>query len=599
MKRTYSLFQQYIAYALLISFFLQSCGGFNNLIPIQDEPTAPVQTAAQAISPQPNSNPLIGQELTAQGGHMVTCYQENGKLKADVAMNVLQGFSKSYEGLNVYIEQGAELANLFYLDKRVQKRRIHVELAKSKQPSRIVIYKGSGLMGGMLEGEEEAEEDELENESIPNECFCPITQEIMEDPVIAQDGHTYERKAIKRWLDMGKRTSPKTGARLLSTEFVPNYSMRSLIQDLKAQIPVLARHKVDMRTIETAVKLREQEIEEALEQKGQLVEKESQTRLSLEKELEKKEKELEEKTVLLSIMEKRVKALEADKVEAISSKGPSFFPQVLSEININNLASRVKEGNYKALIELLDLSKNHHADVQFNLGVMYYTGDGVEKDEVKAVEWFQKAADQGYPKAQYNLGLMYETGWIVMQDYYQAFKWFRKAAGKGYLLAQYNLGRMYLNGQGITKDYAKAKKWYKKVAKQGLADAQYELGLLYCYGKNVKKDYGKARRWLEKAAEQYHTEAQNSLYNLIFLYHFGKRCVNFNIRQRWEESANQGDLKAYNALESMHEREFIEEVDALLSSKFKDEIDEEFLNLINEAQAVAEKFRINQQNTRC
>jgi Ran GTPase-activating protein (RanGAP) involved in mRNA processing and transport len=119
----------------------------------------------------------------------------------------------------------------------------------------------------------------------------------MEDPVIAQDGHTYERQAIKRWFDMGKRISPKTGARLLSTELTPNHTMRSLIQDIKAQVPVLARHRLDMHNIEAALKLREEEIEEKLIQKGSLLEKESQDRLRLEE-------ELQQKMALLSVAEK-------------------------------------------------------------------------------------------------------------------------------------------------------------------------------------------------------------------------------------------------------------------------------------------------------
>lgn len=39
-------------------------------------------------------------------------------------------------------------------------------------------------------------------ESVPNEYLCPITMEIMVDPVIAMDGHTYERVAIENWLQV-------------------------------------------------------------------------------------------------------------------------------------------------------------------------------------------------------------------------------------------------------------------------------------------------------------------------------------------------------------------------------------------------------------
>ncbi|KAH8093380.1 ubiquitin-protein transferase [Aureococcus anophagefferens] len=48
----------------------------------------------------------------------------------------------------------------------------------------------------------------------PPSLLCPITQEVMVEPVIASDGFTYERSAIERWLDMGAdRRSPTTNAR--------------------------------------------------------------------------------------------------------------------------------------------------------------------------------------------------------------------------------------------------------------------------------------------------------------------------------------------------------------------------------------------------
>jgi ankyrin repeat protein/CII-binding regulator of phage lambda lysogenization HflD len=317
MKINYTVTQRLIARLLLICLCLQSCGGgFDNnpFIPIQEEQTALIQTTVQVNLPLTNIQPLVDKQLTAHGGHAVNFYKKAGELKADVEMNAPQGFSKSYEGVKVYIEKGTELASLHRLDIKSQERRISLQLAQGKKPAHIVIYKGSGLMGGMLEGEEEASEGELEDEDIPEECFCPITQEIMQDPVIAQDGHTYERTAIQRWFDIPKRMSPKTGATLLNIKLRPNYAMRSLIQDL---VPSLAKRKLEMRHIEAAIKLREEEITETLEQKGQLIEKENKEKLNLAASLEQKEKELEEKIDLVNVMEQRIKALEE---QANSSK---------------------------------------------------------------------------------------------------------------------------------------------------------------------------------------------------------------------------------------------------------------------------------------
>jgi len=65
--------------------------------------------------------------------------------------------------------------------------------------------------------------------SIPHEFRCPITKDVMLDPVMAADGHTYERSAIERWLSSGHRTSPVTNAVLTSRNLLPNYAIRSQI----------------------------------------------------------------------------------------------------------------------------------------------------------------------------------------------------------------------------------------------------------------------------------------------------------------------------------------------------------------------------------
>ena len=64
----------------------------------------------------------------------------------------------------------------------------------------------------------------------PAEFTCPITQEVMEEPVVASDGHTYERAAIERWMAK-KMTSPKTGEALESATIFPNHSIRGQVRE--------------------------------------------------------------------------------------------------------------------------------------------------------------------------------------------------------------------------------------------------------------------------------------------------------------------------------------------------------------------------------
>ncbi|MCO5562165.1 hypothetical protein L7F22_015791 [Adiantum nelumboides] len=65
---------------------------------------------------------------------------------------------------------------------------------------------------------------------IPGSFFCPISQEIMQNPCIAADGFTYERDAIKIWLEEHD-TSPMTNLVLSHKALIPNFSLVSDIQE--------------------------------------------------------------------------------------------------------------------------------------------------------------------------------------------------------------------------------------------------------------------------------------------------------------------------------------------------------------------------------
>ncbi|XP_065666391.1 uncharacterized protein LOC136087480 [Hydra vulgaris] len=59
---------------------------------------------------------------------------------------------------------------------------------------------------------------------------CPITLEVMADPVVAADGFTYEKEAIMSWFSKGRKTSPKTNLPLSHTELIPNWSLKYIIE---------------------------------------------------------------------------------------------------------------------------------------------------------------------------------------------------------------------------------------------------------------------------------------------------------------------------------------------------------------------------------
>lgn len=85
-------------------------------------------------------------------------------------------------------------------------------------------------------------------------------------------------------------------------------------------------------------------------------------------------------------------------------------------------------------------------------------------------EW-RPLAERGDRRAQYQLGILYYRGEGVFQDYGQAAKWFRRAAERGDPDAQFNLALLYLDGKGLPQDLVRAHLWFD-LADRGYASMQ-------------------------------------------------------------------------------------------------------------------------------
>jgi TPR repeat protein len=193
------------------------------------------------------------------------------------------------------------------------------------------------------------------------------------------------------------------------------------------------------------------------------------------------------------------------------------------------------------------------ADAWANLGVMYYSGEGVARDHTKAFNWLTKAAAKGHPEGMFNLGMLYLKGEGVAADvdqartwlqkasdngiaqakapleklnelaaenaktaggpesskaltayendrYDEAIAWWEKAAAKGNTEAMRNLGSLYSTNTGVAPDGAKAIAWYEKAARKNEPYAMMDLAALYEEGTVVPQNLPLARHWLEKAS---------------------------------------------------------------------------------------------------
>lgn len=91
----------------------------------------------------------------------------------------------------------------------------------------------------------------------------------------------------------------------------------------------------------------------------------------------------------------------------------------------------VNASESRRFVELTKLAEQGDAVAQYDLGILYYKGQGTRQDYAEAVKWWLKSAERGYANAQFNLGTAYLHGQGVEQDYVRAYIWFTAAATRG------------------------------------------------------------------------------------------------------------------------------------------------------------------------
>ncbi|MBR4682024.1 MAG: sel1 repeat family protein [Elusimicrobiaceae bacterium] len=167
---------------------------------------------------------------------------------------------------------------------------------------------------------------------------------------------------------------------------------------------------------------------------------------------------------------------------------------------------------WKDFKELEQMARKGDAEAQFVLSVWYLTGDGVVRDETKALYWVTKAAEQGHKRAQFSLGRVYERGISVPVDYQKAFFWYSKAADQQEPDGQNALANMYYTGKGIAQNLPKAFTLYSAAALQGNPSAEAKLA---CYDTNIKTMEEHFKRCLSMA-EQGNVKAQYAVFDMYW-----------------------------------------------------------------------------------
>ncbi len=115
------------------------------------------------------------------------------------------------------------------------------------------------------------------------------------------------------------------------------------------------------------------------------------------------------------------------------------------------------------------LSNEDNADAMTSLGYMYQNAQGCQRDDEKALELYERAAELKQPYALFNLALLYMNGLGgVAHDQFKAHELYMEAAIREVPQAMYEVGLMLERGLGCLQNYSEAAFWYEEGAKRGI-----------------------------------------------------------------------------------------------------------------------------------
>ena len=160
-------------------------------------------------------------------------------------------------------------------------------------------------------------------------------------------------------------------------------------------------------------------------------------------------------------------------------------------------------------------------------------GQGVEPDIQKAIEWYQKAANQGHALAQTNLAYFYLLGIGVDKDEHKAFTLYQQAANQQLPAAIKTLGFLYMQGLGTEVDEFKAFTLFEQAYQ--LQPDDNLIGLIRIYLGNKYKFRTQFKQQNIKYRSQYDSHTEVSDEDFIYdRFHFLNAFYNLDFNKGWQ-----------------------------------------------------------------
>ncbi len=236
-----------------------------------------------------------------------------------------------------------------------------------------------------------------------------------------------------------------------------------------------------------------------------------------------------------------------------------YYPASYELANVLLTGEYTDVDTKKAFLLLEKASKNGEVRAQYALYQLYYTGEFYalksELNKERSYKWLLLSA-QSYNVAQFQMWVMFRSGNEMELESTEALRYLFEAVKNQYPAAMYDLGLLYIKGEMVSKNVEKGISFIESAKKLRFPKAIYMLSKIraegICEGEQVAKDEGEALRLLKLSAEFGYAPACYEIWEQF------TQKNGFPIEATWakkllENAASQGYQPAVKALKSPDE----------------------------------------------
>lgn len=147
-----------------------------------------------------------------------------------------------------------------------------------------------------------------------------------------------------------------------------------------------------------------------------------------------------------------------------------------NKLDVSKAVSYFENANYEKSFELFSVLAEHESgEAQMYMGLLYQYGLGVKKNQVNALQYYEKSSTSGNSKAQFHLAKFY----LLKGEYTKSLTYLKESVNDNYSPSLYWLALLYKEGKGVNKDIDMYKSLLRKSIKNGHIFSKKEYAMYH------------------------------------------------------------------------------------------------------------------------